>query len=298
MRVTILGTGCPIPTLSRAGSASTVTVDDRTYLVDCGPRTVYELLRNEIDPGSITDLLFTHHHVDHNASFPHFAIASWTAGRESLTVYGPDGTDDLIDALYSVYEEDLAYRKEVGYPASGIEDIEFDRVDQEFQLRHDGLTVTALPVEHSIETYAYRFENERGNSVVFSSDTAKFDRLAEFAAGADLLVHDAHMSPVGTSPDEGFVWERYTKPYPEETHRELAQTHCTPRQAGEIAADAGVGTLVLTHFPPYRDVDAIREQASESFDGTVHVGEDGLTLDTTTEMTGPDTNQTSYENRL
>lgn len=293
MRVTLLGTGSPTPTLARAGTALTVTVDGRTYLVDCGPRTVYELVRNEIDPGKISDLLFTHHHVDHNAAFPHFAIASWTAGRESLTVYGPSGTENLIDSLYSVYGEDIAYRKQVGYPEAGIENIDCVSVDEEFRLARGDLLVEALGVEHSIETYAYRFEGPNGERFVFSADTARSSDLAEFAAGADVLVHDAHMSPVGDTPDVGFVWDKYRTPYPDEMHEQLSRTHCTPRQAGEIAAEAGVESLVLTHFPPYRDVDAIRREAEKVFDGRVLVGEDGLTIDVTERMN--DSHQTRLQ---
>ena len=282
MEVTLLGTGCPAPNLDRAGTALTVSVDGETFLVDCGPRTVYELLRNGIDPGSISELLFTHHHVDHNAAFPHFAISSWTAGRESLRVYGPDGTDDLIDALYTVYDEDLAYRAEVGYDASGIEDIEWIPVEDGSRFERSGTTIDALAVEHSIETYAYRFEGPNGERFVFSGDTRKLDALADFAADADVLVHDAHMSPVGDPPrdsGEEFVYERYQSPYPDEMSEQLAQTHCTPEQAGEIAAAAGVETLVLTHFPPYRDTDAIWRSAADAFDGRILVGHDGLEID-------------------
>ncbi|MFB6270621.1 MAG: MBL fold metallo-hydrolase [Halobacterium sp.] len=277
MEVTLLGTGSPVPNLDRAGNAYAVTVDGATYMVDCGPGAVYKLMENDIDPAAITELLFTHHHVDHNAAFPHFAIAGWTAGRDSLTVYGPDGTGDLVNALYSVYDEDIAYREEVGYSTEGIEDIDCVRVDDGFELERGGLTVTAAQVEHSIETYAYRFEHEDG-TVVFSADTQPLDDLAEFAAGADVLVHDAHLAPVGDPPEDGFVWDRYTTAYSEELQSGLRETHSTPTQAGEVAAAAGVDALVLTHFPPYRDEDATRRAAAAAFDGTVRVGHDGLAL--------------------
>lgn len=277
MEVTLLGTGSPVPNLDRAGNAYTVSVDGTTYMIDCGPRAVYELMENGIDPASITDLLFTHHHVDHNAAFPHFAIAGWTSGRNSLTVYGPDGTDDLLEALYSVYEDDIAYRKDVGYSGDGIDDIGLVRVDDEFELERDGLTVTALPVAHSIETYAYRFEHDDG-AVVFSGDTQPLDRLAEFARGADVLVHDAHLAPVGEPPEDGFVWDRYRTAYSEQLRDGLQHTHSTPTQAAEVAAAADVDVLVLTHFPPYRDEEEIRRLAEGSFDGRVHVGRDGLAL--------------------
>lgn len=277
MQVTLLGTGSPIPLLERAGTSVVVSVDGRPYLLDCGPRAVYELMRNGINPGAVDQLLFTHHHVDHNAAFYHLAIAGWAAGRESLTVYGPAGTDTLIDSLYEVYEEDLAYRAEVGYPLDAIRDIEWVPVDGSFAVERDGVAITAHPVSHSIETYAYRLESDDG-AVVFTGDTAPCEGLAAFAAGAGVLVHDAALSPVGEPPDEGFVWDRYTEPYPERARERLAETHCSPTEAAETAAAAGVDTLVLTHLPPYRDADAMRSAAAATFDGEVVVAEDGLTL--------------------
>lgn len=277
MRVTLLGTGSPIPILERAGTALTVTVDDAPLLVDCGPRTVYELIRNGIDPGDVTELFFTHHHIDHNAAFHHLAIVGWSAGRESLTVYGPPQSEPLIESLYEVYEEDLAYRRQVGYPEDGIRNIGWVPVDPSFTLERGDLTVTTVPVEHSIETYAYRFETEAG-CVVFSGDTRRCDRLAEFAAGADVLIHDAHMSPAGEAPTTGFVWGRYTHPYPDRAQSLLSQTHSTPGEAAQTAAAAGVDTLVLTHLPPYRDIEAMEAEAAAAFDGEVLVGEDGMTL--------------------
>lgn len=277
LSVTLLGTGCPTPILERAGTSLVVEVDGDPLMLDCGPRAVYELMRNEINPGSVDELLFTHHHVDHNAAFYHLAIVGWTAGRESLTVYGPPGTDTLIDSFYAVYEEDLAYRAQVGYPAEAIRNIEWVRVDPHFTLERDGVAISALPVEHSIETYAYRIDADDG-SVVFTGDTAVTDGLADFATGADVLVHDAHMAPHGAVPTDGFVWDRYRQPYPERVSAELAQTHSTPEQAAQTAAAAGVETLVLTHFPPYRDVSAIRTMAEAAFDGEVIVAEDGLTV--------------------
>ncbi|WP_144905105.1 MBL fold metallo-hydrolase [Halobellus captivus] len=279
MKTTLLGTANPIPTLDRAGNAIVVEVAGEPYLVDCGPRTVYELLRNEIDPGDVENLLFTHHHMDHNLSFFHLAIVGWTAGRESLEIYGPTGTDDLVDGLYSLWEEDIAYRQEAGYPAEGIENIATTRVSEGFELETDEVHIETLPVQHSIETYGYKFtEKSTGATTVLSSDTAKFDGLSDFAAGANALVMTCGIVPVGETPEEGFVWERYTEPYEEERRSVLLNYHVTPTQAGEIAADAGVDTLVLTHFTPYPDRDAIEAEVAEVFDGEVVAARDGCTV--------------------
>lgn len=317
IEATVLGTGSPVPTLERAGTAIHVSVDGDDLMIDCGPRAVYELVDNGFDPGAIEDLLFTHHHVDHNGDFFNFAIAGWSlGGRESLTLYGPPGTDRLVEAMYDVYEEDIEYRKAIGYPGDGIDDIEYRRVDADFRLERPGYCVSALPVEHSIETYAFRVDDlpgddaggsqnrdnegaglgsevrgedhagsggsgsQGGGSFVFSGDTKPVDDLVEFAAGADVLVHDCCIAPRGDGPDPGrrFVWEPYANPMDEEKRERLARGHSNPTEAAAVAADAGVGTLVLTHLLPYRDTEAIREIATSRFDGEVIVAEDGLTV--------------------
>lgn len=280
MDVTLLATGSPVPIVERGGTALLLTIGDREILIDCGQKTVHRLLENATDHSEIEELFFTHQHVDHNADFFHFAISSWGMGREALTIYGPEGTERLLDSLYSIYEEDLEYRKRVGYPERGIDDIELVTVDDAFVLEDDDLRVTATEVDHSIETYAYRFEERAtGNTFVFSGDTRKIPGMAEFAEGADVLVQDACLAPVTDEPPTGgLIWERMAEPYPQERWDRLHETHCTAEEAGEIAADAGVDTLVLTHILPYRDLDYMQESAEAVFDGEVIVGEDLLTL--------------------
>lgn len=210
MKITLTGTGSPVPTLDRAATSLVVEIGGESVLIDCGPRTVYQLMAAGIDPGDIETLLFTHHHMDHNASFFHFAFTSWTeGGRESLDVYGPDGTDRLVDALYDIYEEDIEYRRAI-YPTDGISTIQCHTVTEGFDMERDEWRVSALPVEHSIETYAYRFdEHDTGASFVFSGDTRKIDALGEFATGAGVLVQDANSAPIDEDrvpdPDEQFV---------------------------------------------------------------------------------------------
>jgi len=281
IEATILGTGSPLPLLDRAGTAIHLSVDGDDLLIDCGPRAVYELMRSGVNPGDVEDLLFTHHHVDHNSDFFNFVISGWSVGgRRSLTLYGPPGTDRLIDAMHDIYGEDIRYRKDIGYPGDGIDDVDCRVVDEEFRLRRGGYEVTAFPVDHTIETYAYRLDEagDGSGSFVFSSDTTVVDGLADFAADADILVQDCCMAPVGDGPgpDEPFVWDAYTEPMSKTKYERLSQGHCDPIEAGEIAAEAGVNHLILTHLLPYRDSAAIRDRASTVFGGRVTVAEDGL----------------------
>lgn len=281
MEVTLLGTGSPIPFPERAGSSIHLECQGVQALIDCGPSAVNRLLENDKPLDEIDSLFFTHQHLDHNADFFNFVISSWALGRDSLTVYGPAGTESLLDALESIYGEDIQYRKRMDYPDGGIESIAFEEVDEEFALETDSWTVAAHPVEHSIETYAYRFTDpSTGTSFVFSGDTRYLESLADFAAGADLLVQDACVAPRRADPQaDGQIWEHFAGTASEQRLSELQKTHCTPEQAGEIASRAGVDRLVLTHLLPYREPEQMRRAAASEFDGAVEVARDGLSLE-------------------
>lgn len=280
MELTLLCTGSPVPVLDRGGTSLLLSIADEYQLIDCGPMTVRRLLEAEVDMTNVESLYFTHQHVDHNADFFNFVISSWSMGRRSLSMYGPAGTDRLLDSLYSIYEEDLEYRKEIAGSGSGIEDISLTTVDGGVVVDDDDFHVTAQRVDHSIETYAYRFEEKSsGRSVVFSGDSRKIPELAEFATGADVLVQDAGLAPVDDDhPDDGYVWERLTEPYSDEQWEKLHRTHCTAEEAGEIAAAAGVDRLLLTHLLPYRDLGHMEAAAAEAFDGEVRVARDGMSV--------------------
>lgn len=281
MKVTILGSGSPIPTLERAGTSIAVTGCEESVLIDCGPGTVNRLIESGIHPGEIRNLLFTHHHVDHNGEFYHFAIGSWTLGRRDLTVYGPSGTDDLLRSMEEIYAEGFEYRASVDADRSleGLTDIETERTTEQLEADIGSLKVTAKEVDHSIETFAYRLDDARtGGSVVFSGDTTKVPELAEFAEGADVLIHDCVLGPLDDDlSSRELLWHQTISP-DEQYRSNLGEVHADAREAAEVAADADVDTLVLTHLLPYRDTARIRTRAERHFDGTVLVAEDGLQL--------------------
>lgn len=280
MDIRLLGTGSPVPTVDRGGTSVLLEMDDEPILVDCGPFSLYQMIENGIDPATIETLFFTHHHIDHNADFFGFVIGSWGMGREALSIYGPAGTQAYVDALYDLYEEDIAYREWFGHPSDGIRDISVAQTTADLAVSTDAWSASALPVEHSAETFAYRFEETAtGTTCVVSGDTRRIDALPEFAADADVLIQDCGIAPVSDDPStNGLVHERLMQPMPEESREKHKQHHCDPEDAAWIAEQAGVDTLVLTHLVPYRDQEAMRERVSAGFDGDVIVGEDGMQL--------------------
>ena len=143
-------------------------------------------------------------------------------------------------------------------------------------LEEDGLTIEALRVEHPpvIECYGLRFSHQ-GRVIVFSSDTACFPPLVDFARNADILVHEA-MHPGGVDR----LVARTGNGARLKAH--LLASHTMAADAGRIATDAGVGHLVLHHLVPADDPEITEihwtEQVRTSWDGQLTIGRDGLDL--------------------
>ncbi|MDJ1433805.1 MBL fold metallo-hydrolase [Halostagnicola sp. A-GB9-2] len=268
-----------MPRIDRGGTSQTISNGDETILIDCGPLTVLRLLESGIDPKTLEHLFFTHHHIDHNADFFEFLLGSWSYGRERLTVYGPSGTAEFLEGFYELYEEDIEYRKWFAASDDGIENINAVQTTEELSVSTDGVSITALPVEHSIETYAYRFEEpSTGKSCVISGDTRRIPELAEFASDADVLVQDCCIGPPADDSNESHQADEQ-RPSRDERMRKHKQNHCDPEDAGWLASTAGVDQLVLTHLLPDRDLAVLRSRAEDAFDGEVVVAEDGMEID-------------------
>ena len=141
----------------------------------------------------------------------------------------------------------------------------------------DGLSVTAMRNVHPplVDTFALSFRT-RNRHVVFSGDTAPLPALVDFAKGADLLIHEAMLSPglealvarVGSSDDR--------------LMNHLLRSHTMAEQAAAIAQNAGVKALALHHLipsddPDYGEPDWVAAVAPH-FGGALYVGKDGLRI--------------------
>src|SRR5438067_9660059 len=132
--------------------------------------------------------------------------------------------------------------------------------------------VTNCRVRHPpiTQSYAYRFD-ARDRSIVISGDTAYAPELAEFAKGADVLVHEAmYLLAI-----EKLIQEN---PAATRLREHLLAAHTSTEDIGRIAAQAGVKTLVLSHLVPGDDPSITDEQWSEGvrkhFKGRIIVGKD------------------------
>lgn len=268
--VKMLGTGCPRPEIERAGPAQVLLIDNLPILIDCGEGTTAQLMKAGIAPEEVKHLYFTHLHSDHTMGYTQFLFAGWELGRRQLTVVGPKGLKKYHDTIVGMFEEDIDYRLSLGRPRNGLLDVNIVELEGKGEVSCDiPARVTAAQMDHSILTYAYRFDIQ-DTSVVISGDTAPTNALVELSKDADILVHDCCLAPTKLYTAE----ERERNPERQALWKRINETHCTPAQAAETARQANVKQLVLTHFLPDIDVQKTYEEATEVFSGKVIVPND------------------------
>ncbi|GBD16018.1 Ribonuclease BN [bacterium HR26] len=271
LRLLLLGTGSPRPTLERANTGQIVFAGEQPILVDCGAGVMRRLLESGLDPARITLLFLTHLHSDHTLDYAEFILGSWAMGRGELAVYGPPGTERLHRLLLlESYADDIAYRVSLGRSPAGVLDIAVHECPLEPGAIYDDskLRVRAVPVIHSAPTLAFRFDYG-GKALVISGDTAYCPALVELARGADVLVHDACLAPalaLQPNPLWGDLAER------------LRHHHATPAEAARVAREGGVRILVLTHFLRGASEGPALEEARRGFDGEIILGRDLLEI--------------------
>lgn len=276
--VILLGTkGGPTPGRFRAAPATAILQGDDVNLVDCGNGVAGQMARAGLALPRLRRIFITHHHSDHNADLGTVLLLAWASGlKRPVDVYGPAPLKAMVDAAFLQHEADIAIRmKDEGRvdPRSLVRVHEVGAGDV---LTEGGIQVRAAEVVHPplSSALAYRFDLD-GRSIVVSGDTTYAPGLADLAKGADLLLHEVMYLP---------ALERLIAQDPSATRlrEHLRASHATAAQAASIAAQAGVKTLVLTHFVPGDDP-AIRPKdwlrgVRPRFKGKVVLGRDLMVL--------------------
>jgi len=290
LQVVLCGTGSPIADPDRAAACTAVIAGGHFFLVDVGPGSANVVNLANLPLDHLEGILLTHFHSDHIGDLGEEITQSWIAGRtQPLDVYGPTGVVPIVDGFREAYAADVdarvlhhgeqympraaagAVAHETALPDGPQADaVVFDR---------DGLRITMFRVDHDPVRPAvgYRFDFG-GRSVVVSGDTKKSESVAAHAKGADLLIHEALAAEFTARAVEGA--KRLGMTRLAKLAGDIPGYHTTPREAGEVAAEAGVAHLVLTHLVPAPSNvitrRAFKNGASEAFHGEVTVGEDGM----------------------
>jgi ribonuclease Z len=275
LRVTLLGTGTPIPRPDRFGPSTLIEAGGQKILIDAGRGATMRLYQLGVPMGRVNALLLTHFHSDHTTGIPDFWLTGWLSSfyarrTAPLHVFGPTGAKELISNLEKAYAADIKIRLvDEKLPPEGIA----TRVEE---FDHDGLIydqaglkVFAFEVDHGEvikPCFGYRIEYG-GRIAAFSGDTRYNRNVIKYGAGADLLVHE-----VATARPE-LMKEAYIQ--------RIVAHHTTPREAGLVFAEARPKLAVYTHIvqlasdtisPP--SVEESIAETRKTYDGPLEVGED------------------------
>ncbi|MDQ3974649.1 MAG: MBL fold metallo-hydrolase [Actinomycetota bacterium] len=318
-RLVLLGTaGGPLPSPLRSGISQAVVVGGRVYLVDCGSGVTRQLRRARL-LSSLHRVLLTHLHSDHDCDYFNLFLLGWPILQRNppVHVYGPGpagalpppdpdhrvplvspanptpGLADLTRSHVEAHAYDLNIRMreagradltalvvphEIALPAAVGADPQrvAPPMDPIVVTEDDRVRISAVLVQHApvFPSFAYRFDTADG-SVVISGDTAPCPNLVTLAQAADVLVHEVFADDNAEQRPDDDSWEASQR----EQH--LLTAHTALSDVGKVAAEAGAGRLVLTHFIPGDDAlpdEHWLEGAGSHFAGEVIVGRDLLEL--------------------
>ncbi len=247
--VIITGTGVPHLAPGRAGPGTLVVCGDVRLQFDAGRATALRLCEAGVRVHQLSALFVTHHHSDHLTGLTDLLFARWLEAHGRfvpLPVVAPRGPSTrFLERMMDPWEDDLLVRSQhVGRTDHPRPDIRpFDIADEPLEVwaSADGaVRVTARAVHHEPVTpaVAYRVDTPDG-AVVISGDTIVCDEVAQLAAGADVVVHEAFRAD---------ALRPFHAAMPHLAH--LAAYHADTVQLGRQAQRIGVPRLVLTHLIP------------------------------------------------
>jgi ribonuclease Z len=274
------GTAGSVPSARRGLPATLIRRGADRILVDCGEGTQRQLLRS-VGLTDVTDIFLTHFHADHWLGLPGMLKSFDLRDRDRrLTLMGPPGTERLMDSLRFVYGRlgypftvrDIEPHEEIGFDdwyvapfnvrhrgvAYGYAIVEDDRPG-----RFDAELATSLGVPfgpdfgrlqrgevvNGVRPEQVVGPERPGRKIVISGDTAPCEMLRVAAHQADLLVHEATFTE-------------------DERDRAMQTGHSTARQAAELAREADVRMLALTHVSTRYAGAEIRDEARAVFERT------------------------------
>jgi ribonuclease BN (tRNA processing enzyme) len=194
--------------------------------MDCGNGS-FANLQHHVDPADLSAVVITHGHPDHCVDlFGLHVMYRYGIERSGLPVYAPEGVEGALTGLVGSFGDAFEWRT-VGdgdHAAIGEAALRFSRTD------HPPPTV-AVEISHD------------GKRLVYTADTGPEWSVAEFGAGADLVLSEATY-----------------------LHDDIrTKLHVSARQAGELAREAQARRLMITHLWPTIDPLASVEEASEAF---------------------------------
>ena len=283
-----LGTNAgPLAEANRSQPANALLVGDDLYLVDAGDGAAGQLAKAGLRLQNVDALFLSHNHFDHTGGvLAILGLRMQLNANETLMIYGPPGTQTLVDGLL----QGMAPAMRAGYGMPGQSwsaHVEVTELIDGATVELANMTVTVAENTHfkipensgapeKAKLLSFRFDLP-DRSIVYTGDTGPSKAVEELAKGADVLVSemmdiDAVMARI----------KRVSPNLPERQYKgiewHLRAHHVLPGQVGEMAANAGVQKVVVTHMAPNIRNDEMakryRDEISQAFDGDIVIAND------------------------
>lgn len=298
LQIIFLGTGGSIPTPQRGLSSVAIRRKNELLLFDCGEGTQRQMIQAGVGFHRKSKVFVSHMHGDHVLGLPGLLQTMSLLGRENeLTIYGPTGINDFVEAINQTVRFSLTFPVKVYEINTGLVCEEKEYTVYATQSNHVepslsySLTEKPRPGRFHKEN-AKKLEipkgplwsqlqsgkivklqdgriikpemvlsNPRpGRKIVYTGDTGPSEKIVKLSENADMLIHESTFSD-------------------EMKERALEDGHSTPSIAAETAKAACVKLLILTHISArYKNAGVLLEQAKKIFDNT-ELAEDFLKIE-------------------
>jgi ribonuclease BN (tRNA processing enzyme) len=247
VKLTVLGAQGTWPGPGGEACGYLLTHEGFHLWVDAGTGT-FARLQERIAVEEVGGVLITHGHPDHFLDLiPAFYARHYGGlGSPGLPLYSPEGFPDRVALLVSERGRDVM---------AEAYDLRTARDREPFEL--GPFSVTPFEMVHvGVPALGYRIE-AGGRVLAYTGDTGPCAQAVELARGAQVLLAEATYQNAS----------------------ELFPFHLSAAQAGELASDAGVGRLVLTHLLPILDPAVSAREAAATFAGPIEVARRGLVVE-------------------
>lgn len=243
MRIVLLGTGGYHPNERR--HTACLMMPESGLIFDAG--TSFFRVPQYLQTRDL-QVFLTHAHLDHIVGLSFFLVPMLTGQVDSVKVYGE--ASKLAAIQTHLFSDEI-------FPL--LPDYQFIPLPETVPIPDQG-TLSHISLEHPGGSVGYRIDWP-GHSLAYITDTSHPEQHLDFVKGVDLLIHECYF------PDEQAEWADKT-----------GHSHTTP--VAELARDAGVGKLVLTHIDPQQTGDdpVGIEVARQIFPNTI-IGEDLMEIE-------------------
>ena len=275
MKVTLTGTGSPIPDPHRAGPSTLVQCAEQNILIDCGRGVAMRLAAAGVPVPFLSAILVTHLHSDHITDLNDIVTTRWILTPEATPtiVYGPVGMKKVVDGMMAMLTPDQKYRHDHhadlrSGPGMQVVVHEVSPGD-EFKIGDARVIVGRTDHRPVTPTIGFRIEAE-GKSVVLAGDTVPCSELDDLCRGADIYVQTV------LRPDLVELVKQFV-PALASRSNDILNYHSSVEDAAKTAARAGVKTLMLTHYVPAMQAGQEADWlalASPHFSGNILLGPD------------------------